>query len=1604
MSKNLKRKLSFFLLAITTCCLGLVAMLSFQPVHGSNDKDNYIITLDNYSIVDTAGTSWPNRTSVSYDNGFLKLTSKYTDIDGIVKNPGVDKVGDGDGFTLELFNDGVGNFSWDDYRYVQIKFNRINCDSSRMQFYAFDRKQDSNGKVKQVVTAERSFAVDDIDGKWTIITLDLWDMNSGNDSVSFKDVVTGKTTKTKYTSIEKEFQYDFDMLRINFGRGIFLPNKEVLVEYIGFFADENDAKNYQGEAQKRLNYAVDKLSDDNVKLHSIFGDARNEEMALLEVSEQITKVALVGSNVTSYNYTPATVDKEGKVEFSVQLQSAGLKVNLDNLIMTIDKVPAEPIMLRFNNQEIIDKLNPSDVTLSLEDGTLKMVKLDPRKEDGFFFTFDTPGIVDPFILQNYSYIKLKFKPMQVSGKYQIYFMQNGGYGADGNLCRSFTPTWDTEQWITVIIDTSKTAGALEVYNLETGVTTTESTYNGNWSTNFIQEEFEGVSENFRFTFGRKDNLERTTFVEYVAFFPTLEMARDYDEEGEKFKADVVSKLNISQSNELVVDYGNALSEQSAKELADYIVTDLVEGDCSVDITPVKYLSAGYEKDGYFKFTAKVYSYDLEKEVITQELTMTIKNMKSSQSVLWKFNNQKFIDKLTANSSNLTFNGEDLLLSPNGDKGGFGYTVSFDNKFNIDGYSYVKFGYKVQNDSSATLNLSGKGFKFGVDFELKKDYNETILSLNTLKQYYFGENILLSTLNSKGQNNGWFENFEFSVSNDIVLDYVCFCTDLFMAKMVDGVSDSKIKLNDFILQNVKNEAIGLDALKISTQYSINVLDGFAETLIERNIKSLVSSDNDVVLKSIKYGQLIEPTAENYGKFKYSVTLSVGPISNYAEMTLSGVLTIGKRPPSELPEIDDTVESYKELSHEFLGSNELYGSDYLYMTNDLQDVPNTFEMWIKLDQNESGREHVVLSNQNIYISVLGDGNIKVNFSGNSNVTKNINMFDDEWHHLSVVRDTVKNKIIVYIDGIEKSSWNDANSGDSNDKKAISFGAQIKDLLGRVIPNDVILDTSNKDAKGVLLKNDSICLTIAAGTGLSIDLYNNQTYSYKDNMLRYVRVVNDPVNSRIFAYTSDSVENLLTVHELVYNLDGECKDAVYGGTWIKDTVYKNGEFNLSGGYKITAYDTGLNKMTLNGKAFASLAVFNWASSKSAYFDAEQGGISMTGKMGEVLIWKTARSQEQIKNDMKVFYSGNESGLLAHYKLEYSILEDNRTLIYEDYSMNNNDLRIYAIGYFKTNIKDIGKGNTLVTIPDVQNHSTTEHELNDVISKWIVENINTRNIISTFSVGDITQNATSTEWKWVYGSYSILNNLMPFTIALGNHDYPTLNGMGAGSRDCEIYNSLWKYDEYKDINAQWGGFGVFEEGKMENCYILFESRLTNDETNDKPIKFILFALEFGPRDEVLEWVNLMLKKYSDRNAILTTHSFKASNNMFVGEVEDHKDAFGSNLARESTANEGLDIIEKVIKKNDNVIAVYSGHLGASELAFTRRTIQTNSGTDVHCSVVDTSAAGKFFPSQCCVVGLTRYTDDGTSFAYLYSPLENAYFCTDTMQRYKLDFIENRG
>ena len=97
-------------------------------------------------------------------------------------------------------------------------------------------------------------------------------------------------------------------------------------------------------------------------------------------------------------------------------------------------------------------------------------------------------------------------------------------------------------------------------------------------------------------------------------------------------------------------------------------------------------------------------------------------------------------------------------------------------------------------------------------------------------------------------------------------------------------------------------------------------------------------------------------------------------------------------------------------------------------------------------------------------------------------------------------------------------------------------------------------------------------------------------------------------------------------------------------------------------------------------------------------------------------------------------------------------------------------------------------------------------------------------------TQDDLPREWEVAKRCFTMLDGKVPYALAPGNHDYH------GGARATRI-------NEYFPVEktAKWPSFGgVFEEGKMENCYHL--ARIGDKD-------WIILVLEYGPRDKVLEW-----------------------------------------------------------------------------------------------------------------------------------------------------------
>lgn len=1706
MSSVFKRNLMIALTLIFLVSTVLIFSLWQSDAVIADTPTSYILTFDNKDTVDMASTSYPNRTSISYSEGLLNVVSKYkTDENGDeIANPGKDKPGDGDGFTLKI-NDYLIDSSLEKMRYIQIKFRRENCKSARMQLYIKNRE---GGLIS------RSWAFENTDSKWVVLTLDLYETRTSNrNAIKYRiyDEEGNYTVKNiAFSSIGGEFSGDLEYFYFNLARQ-FLGNKATQVEYVAFFSDLSEAESYSGCATERLDNAVELLTSPDTELTSIFGNANTEAKAVKQVSTCLTDLVGVGSELTDYSYVPSEVGKKGRVDFSVRLWSAGLYRDLSNLTMWIDETPSEPIMMRFNNQKTIDSINPTDITVELVDGVMKMTKVNARQEDCFFFTFTAPDAIPTFDLQSYPYIKFKFKQTSIGGKFQIYYPQNGLYDSPitGNSYeRTFLVSFETDEWLTVILDTSKTLNAVEILNLETNETYYESVYGtGRFTTAFTPEEFKGKAEEFRFTFGRKDNLDRTAYVEYIAFFPTLEMAREYDEVGEKFKADSKQKIT---DHDFTASYGDSLTANSAKDYALKSVKELLDEDCDVSVETVRYKAAGYYANGEYLFRVSVTSETYGVSFTTDVLSMPLLSMKDSGYKLWKYDNEIIVSASEPlYGSNLSFDQNAGCMKISGTAASTGYTfdVPFNASFNMSGHNYIKIRYKADSDFDLRCKFySGNSYaqtetgKFIGDGEFK----ECVISVLSESLYLIGERnekITYSFKNS-GDYDGIVDKFSFKATGctEIYIDYICFVSDFGTAQSFTGVQSF-----DDVLENIKdlnlycyyvngkdeNEAkdyIARHALRsdasvvnidygeysfvsgaggkmpFTVTYSVGNVASFATKTVS-GMLNISAEHQDSIIFTGKYdfvnyidldgeyylttakdlasvptafeayvyvkdynpnGSLIVGNADNYafinadgelalytggneissqkviGKNKwikvktefsdgkvifyvddekvfecdYDMTLSAAALRKsvyiggfgindrntfgrikfvkaYSGETVTDSWKLGARAfdgtfvNDKNAENFVTVENiYGHLYHEFLGG------DYLYTLKDLEDVPNTFETWLRLSAENKGNEYVILSNATVKIYVAADGNVGINFGAAHYESVGVDLFNDSWTHLAVVRDLSLSKVYLYINGESVAlSESGTLTSSENDKSNLMIGAETGDYLVRNIPNDLILHIDNIQGESVIFENDNLVVTVEA-VKINFDFYNNHVYSYTQSLFgknKYLRLVVNNVDFYIDLYVADTIEGVFDASNIV--------DEYALGDAVEHT-------------------------------------WKWISNKSCSFDSRDLATSFKGYMADFRIWSCVRSQEQIISDIHNVDFTDRDGLLAQWKLDYS-----ESLVYADYSENNVGVKLYANRYYRTNIRKTDS-HIMVFLPDTQNHvgfdsinmCMTDPEMNDVIAEWIVDNTEYSDMVALSHCGDITQNATLLEFGWVYKSYSIMDGVLPYLFTLGNHDYPSLSGKGSETREAGNFNYYWDYDKYSVLLSEFAdGFGAFEEGKMENAYILF-----NDGTHD----FILFVVELDARDEVLQWVNKMAKKYSDRNALLVTHCFMKINTKIIGEAGTSSDFLAYGMSKDSTANEAIDLLEKVIYQNDNFIAVYCGHQGASDLAFNHRTVTTYGGKDVQVMIVDTSAADKHFPSYAGVIGLSEYEDDGSVRSYMYSPLHGTFFNTDDVYEYSWGLI----
>jgi hypothetical protein len=226
-----------------------------------------------------------------------------------------------------------------------------------------------------------------------------------------------------------------------------------------------------------------------------------------------------------------------------------------------------------------------------------------------------------------------------------------------------------------------------------------------------------------------------------------------------------------------------------------------------------------------------------------------------------------------------------------------------------------------------------------------------------------------------------------------------------------------------------------------------------------------------------------------------------------------------------------------------------------------------------------------------------------------------------------------------------------------------------------------------------------------------------------------------------------------------------------------------------------------------------------------------------------------------------------------------------------------------------------TLAVLPDTQHYvdDPANAPIFTTQTQWIKDHKATHNIQYVLHLGDVTQNNNTTEWNRAKTSLNVLNGQVPYAIAPGNHDY-TVSGNSRSS----LFNSNTYYGPTSAYGTQSSVGGFFEAGKTDNSFHKFT-------INNQP--WMVVALEFGPRNEVVTWADSIVAANPNHNTILITHAYMNNDSTRYdwatkGASQNHNPHSYNFASLPGGVNDGQELWDKLVSKHANFRLVLNGHV----------------------------------------------------------------------------------
>lgn len=276
--------------------------------------------------------------------------------------------------------------------------------------------------------------------------------------------------------------------------------------------------------------------------------------------------------------------------------------------------------------------------------------------------------------------------------------------------------------------------------------------------------------------------------------------------------------------------------------------------------------------------------------------------------------------------------------------------------------------------------------------------------------------------------------------------------------------------------------------------------------------------------------------------------------------------------------------------------------------------------------------------------------------------------------------------------------------------------------------------------------------------------------------------------------------------------------------------------------------------------------------------------GELYSMAVYSDVRSAEEIQSDMKAY---GTDALLGAWDLSW--ISDARQIA--DASQNGRSLSWPQIWFDKDEKAPVGDYDfSFAVLGDTQLANVFNKGSFPKLFDWIVENRDEKKIAYVLGMGDITDVDTNREWQQAADGFAKLDRAgIPYALLRGNHD------------------STFKFNQTFDTAPYNQSYNGTFDNTLANSYrkVIIDG-----------IKYLIFTLDFGARDNVLEWAGGIIEDHPTYNVIITTHAYLYP----TGDPIKWGDSYAPTNS-DPENNNGIDMWKRLISKHENIVLVLCGH-----------------------------------------------------------------------------------